>query len=133
MSWPTAAASVGISAGSSTVPPRGSSIARAVVGAVHDRLDARAGRVRARVDVRDQADRPGPSPAQRRGDVAVVVERGVVEADRQQLLHEHARRGRAARRARALLAVALGLGVDADVAQEALQQVGGEGLGQRWT
>ena len=56
MSWPTFAASSGIRSGSSTVAPRGSAIALAVVGAVHDRLDARAGRVGARVHVRDQPD-----------------------------------------------------------------------------
>ena len=39
---------------------------RAVVGAVHDRLDARAGRVRTRVDVRDQPDdRPVAGAASR--------------------------------------------------------------------
>ena len=48
-SWPAGA--------STTVPPRGSSIGAAGVGAVDDRLDARTGRVRTRVDVGDQPDR----------------------------------------------------------------------------
>ena len=126
MSWPTAFASSASRPGSSTVPPRGSSIRDAVVGAVHDRLDARTWRVRTRVDVRDQADRSRPVAGQRRGDVAVVVQRGVGEPDRQQLLHQQPAELQLSRRTRALLAVALGLGVDADVAQEALQHVRGE-------
>ena len=107
----------------------------AVVVAVHDRLDAGARRVRARVDVRDQADRPG-APSTVAGsvadDVAVVVQRGVLEA------RSRAARRRAAAPARAgpgvlglCVRVARGLRVDADVAQEALEQVGSERLGQR--
>ncbi len=104
--------------------------AGAVVVAVHDRLHARARRVRGDVDVGDQPD--GVRGAVRGGqggeDVAVVVERGVVEADRAQLVDEHPREVELAGGARAPGAVARGLRVDADVAQEALQHVGGERL-----
>ena len=105
------------------------------VGAVDDRLDARAGRVGARVDVGDEPDhrRVAVDGAGERGHhVAVVVELGVLEADRLELLDEHAREVELARRARsAPVAVAAGLAVDAHVALEAVQEVGGELLGQR--
>jgi hypothetical protein len=97
---------------------------------VDDRLDARSWRVGTRVDVRDQPD-DRPVARQRRGDVAVVVQAGVGEPDREQFLDEDAREIELSRRAGTLLAVTLGLRVDADVALEALQQVRGQGLGKR--
>src|SRR5204863_88356 len=59
------------------------------------------------------------------------VERDVLEPDRPQLLHEHAREVELARCARAAGAVTRGLGVDAHVAEEALEHVVGERLGKR--
>ena len=105
---------------------------RAVVVAVHDRLDAGARRVGRDVDVGDQPDRVRRAVGgrQRRHHVAVVVERGVLEADRPQLLDEHPGEVQLAGRARALLAAAGRLRVDADVAQEAVEDVGGELLGE---
>ena len=106
----------------------------ALVGAVDDRLDAGAGRVRARVDMGDEADhrRVAVDGAGERGHhVAVVVELGVLDADGRELLDEHARQVELARGARgAPVAVAARLGVDAHVALEAVQEVGGELLGQ---
>jgi hypothetical protein len=65
----------------------------AIVAAMDDRLDARPRRVGARVDVGDQAHH-GVAPAGRRRQrghhVAVVVERGVLEPDRLELVDEHA-------------------------------------------
>ena len=115
---------------STTVPPRGSSIGAAVVAAVDDRLDARAGRVRARVDVGDQPDRPGRRRA----------------ASRSRSRSRRARRRRGRPRCSSSTSIrassswpgVLGLcvrsrarlRVDADVAQEALQHVRRERLGQ---
>jgi hypothetical protein len=97
-------------------------------------IDAGAGRVRARVDVGDQPDhrRVAVDGAGERGHhVAVVVELGVLDADGRELLDEHPRQVELARGARgAPVAVAARLGVDAHVALEAVQEVGGELLGQ---
>ena len=89
-----------------TVPPRGSSIGAAVVVAVHDRLDAGAGRVGARVDVRDQADRRARRRAASRSRSRCSSSAASVEADRLQLVDEQPRQVELARRARALRAVA---------------------------
>jgi hypothetical protein len=81
----------------------------AVVVAVHDRLDAGAGRVRRRVDVRDQAHgRHGAAVVrgERGVHVAVLVERRVLEPDLQELLDEHAREVELAGGARTAVAVA---------------------------
>ena len=126
MSWPSLPASSGIAAGSRTVSSRGSSIGAAVVGAVDDRLDPGAGRVGARVDVGDEPDdrRVAVDGAGQRGHhVAVVVELGVLEADGPELLDEHPREVELARRAGRSVAVAAGLGVDADVALEAIEEI----------
>ena len=98
--------------------------AAAVVALVHLRVDAGAGHVRRRVDMRDQPDRRRRLDAVERAvDVAVLVEPDVVEPDLLQLVAQHPRevelllgRGRA-------VDAGLRLGVDADVAQEALEDV----------
>ena len=99
----------------------------AVVAVVHERVHAGRGHVRRRVDVRDQSDRRRRlDPGQRPVDVAGLVQAHVVEPDLLELVAEQPRevelllgrrRGRRAVR---------GLGVDADVAQEALEHVLGE-------
>ena len=61
---------------------------------------------------------------QRRGHVAVVVEAASSRPERPQLVDEHARRGRAGPGCSGSRAVARGLGVDADVAQEAVEEAG---------
>jgi hypothetical protein len=125
-----------VAAGGDDVVPRGRVHHRiaarqpdrcAVVIAVHERLDARAGRVRARVHVGDQADH-GTVTGQRRGHVAVLVQRGVGQARRAQLVHQQPREVELAGRARALHAVPARLRVDAHVAQEALEHVRRERL-----
>ena len=73
MSWPAGA--------STTVPLCGQLDRAAGVVAVHERLDVGAGRVGARVHVGDQADRRAGA-GQRGGDVPVLVERGIRQADR---------------------------------------------------
>ena len=133
MSWPTLPASSGIFAGSSRVPSCGKLDHAAVVVAVHQRLDARAGRVGAGVDVRDQADhgRVGDGRRQRRVDVAVLVELGVGEPDREQLVDQQPAQVELAGGAGRAFAVDARLGVDLDVALEALEQVGRHGFRQR--
>ena len=132
MSWPARPPSSRRSAGSSTVPPFGQLDPAAVVVAVHDRLDRRARRVRARVDVGDEADdrRAVDVAGQRRGHVAVVVLGRVLEAGLAQLLDEHAPELELAGRRRALRAAAGRLRVDARVADEAVQEAGRELGGQ---
>jgi hypothetical protein len=105
------------------------------VGAMDDRLDPRARRVGARVDVGDEPDhrRLAVDGGGKRGHhVAVVVERCVLDADGLQLLDEHPREVELPRRTRgAPVGTAARLGVDAHVALEAVQEVGGELLGER--
>jgi hypothetical protein len=105
---------------------------------VDDRRDAGAGRVRARVQVGDQADdgRAVDVGGQRGHDVAVVVLLGVGDARGGELLDEQAPQLELAGRRRELRAAPAGLGVDAGVADEAVQDAGREsrgeiGLGQR--
>jgi len=106
----------------------------AVVVAVHDRHDARARRVGARVEMGDEADDDGPIPAagsgQRRRDVAVGVDGRVGEADLRELLLEQARELELPAGARGLRAVTRGLRVDAHVAVQAREQVGGDRFGE---
>jgi len=101
---------------------------------VHDRDDPGGGRIRARVDVRDEPDHcrrvATAACGQRRGDIAVVVDRGVGEADAGELLREQRGELELSRGARALRAVARRLGVDADVAIEAFEQAGSERFGK---
>ena len=103
------------------------------VGAVDDRLDPRARCIGARVDVGEEPDdrRGAVGRGQRGHHVAVVVELGVREAGGLELLDEHAREVELAGGARRPFAIAPGLGVDADVALEALQEIGRDLLGQR--
>ena len=102
----------------------------AVVAAVHDRLDAGARRVRADVEVREQADHrraPSTVAGQRRDHVAASSSVDVVEADRLELAHEHAREVELARAcSETARGVARRLRVDARVAHEAVEDVGGE-------
>ena len=117
-------------AGSSTVPPRGSSIVAAVVGAVHDRLDARPRRVR------DSCRRARSARRRPRRRAASRSRSRSRRAPRPRARSPAA--PRRACRARSswpgVLGLCLrsrcGLGVDADVAQEPLQHVRGERLGQ---
>ena len=106
----------------------------AVVGAVHDRLDARAGFLRARVDMRDQPDgrRVLADRRRQRGhDVAVVVELGVRQSRLDELVDQHPGELELARRTRRPLPVTTRLRVDTDVAQEAIEDVVGKLLGER--
>ena len=105
----------------------------AVVVAVHERLDPAAGLVRARVQVGEQADdgRALHGRGQRGEDVALRVLLGVAEPDLAQLLHQHPPELELPRGARAARAVARRLRVDADVAQEAVEDGWGELLGER--
>ena len=100
---------------------------------MHERLDPGPGLVGARVEVREQADhrRALDGGGQRGEDVAVVVLLRVGEAELAQLLHEHPAQLELPRGARAALAVAGGLRVDADVAEQAVEDAGGEILGER--
>ena len=102
-------------------------------GAVHDWPDARARRVRGRVDVCDQTyrRRTGNRARDRREDVAGLGELDLGEPDRPELLDEQPRevellRGRGIRGR-----VQLRLGVDHHVAQETLEHLLGELLGER--
>ena len=96
----------------------------AVVAAVHLRLDTGPGHVRGGVDVRDQPDRGrGLDAVERAVDVAVLVQPDVVEPNLLQLVAEQAGEvelllGRGRSRDPGLR-----LGVDANVAQEALENV----------
>ena len=106
----------------------------AVVVPVDDRVDARGRGVRARVHVRDQPDRRKVAVdgcRKRRHHVAVPVQVDALQPDRLELADQHAREVELARGARALGAIASRLGVDANVAEEALEQLGGERLGKR--
>jgi hypothetical protein len=100
---------------------------------MHERLHAEARLVRAGVEVREQADhrRAGRVARERGGDEAVRVDRGVGEPEREQLGLEQPRELELARRAGRLGVRAVRLGVDADVALEPLEHVGGELLGER--
>ena len=105
----------------------------AVVVAVHERLDALGGRVRAHVEVGEQADHGSVATGRRgqRGEhVAVVVELGVAEAGLAQLVDEHPGEVELPGRARARLAPRGGLRVHAHVAQEPIEQAGRERLGE---
>ena len=62
---------------------------------------------------------------QRRGHVAVVVERRVGEADLLQLTDQQAAEVELARRARAAVAFAAGLRIDTDVALESVERFPG--------
>ena len=100
----------------------------------HDlRLDVGAGAIRRSVHVRAEADHRHLLVGigrDRRIDIAVLVEMGVCEPDRLQLRSQQAAQillllgGRAGRRGR------IGLGVDHDIAQEALGDIVGEGEGR---
>jgi hypothetical protein len=78
--------------------------------------------------VRDQADdvRRAVRGRQRGVDVAVLVDPGVLEPELAQLGGEHPGEIELARRARAAVAAAGGLRVDAGVAQEAVEHVRGQ-------
>ena len=97
------------------------------------RLDVGAGAIRRRVHVRAETDHRHLSVGigrDRRIDIAVLVEVGVCEPHRQQLRGQQAAEillllgRRAGRRGR------IGLGVDYDIAQEALGDIVGEGEGR---
>ena len=95
------------------------------------RLDLGSGLVRARVDVRDQADRRAARAGQRREHVAVLVDRGVLEPELSELACEELAEVALLRGARIRRRVVIGLRVDADVAQESVEDVvrqfGGDG------
>ena len=98
--------------------------AAAVVGFVHLWVDAGPGHVRRRVDMRDQPDRGRRlDSVQRAVDVAVLVEPDVVEPDLLQLVAEHTAEVELLLGRRRRVDSGLRLGVDADVAQEALEDV----------
>ena len=102
----------------------------AAVAAVHERLDARARDLRRGVDVREKSD-CGTGAGQRGEDEAAVIHRRVVETELLELLDEQPAEVELAGRAGLLAAVRRRLGVDADVAQEALEHVRRERLRQR--
>ena len=105
---------------------------RARVVLVHDRRHSGSGRLRRRVDVRDQADHGRSRRAGHgRVDVAELGQLDIGEPDLPQLRLEDAREiellGGARKRRRSLLR----LGVDADVAEKALEHAVGELGGER--
>ena len=99
---------------------------------VDDRRDAGADDVRRRVDVGDQPDhRRVDGAGQRREDREAFVQLRVGEPDLAELLDEQAREVELLLGARALSARGGRLRVDADVAEEPLEHVARELLGQR--
>ena len=93
MSWPTRSARSALVAGESTGAAREHDLA-AVVVAPDLRVDARRGRVRARVDVRDEADGRAVVAAdrlERREDVAVLGQLDVGEPEPAELVGEEPR------------------------------------------
>ncbi len=119
-----------MAAGSSTVFPRGSSIDAAVVGAVDERLDARAGHLGRRVDVREQPDHRAVA-GQRREHEAAAVHGRVLQADLLQLADQQPAEVELPGRARLVAGVGRRLGVDAHVTLEPVQQVRRQRLGKR--
>ena len=106
----------------------------AVVVAPDLRIDARRGRVRARVDVRDEADGRAVVAAdrlERREDVAVLGQLDVVEPEPAELVGEEPREVELLGRARIGLRRAIGLRVDARIADEPVEDVLGELGGKR--
>jgi hypothetical protein len=104
----------------------------AVVGLVHDRVDARACHVGRGVDVRDQPDRRRlRRPRQRAVDVAELVQPHVVEADLLQLVAQEPRQVELLLGRRRRVDAGRRLRVDADVAEEAVEQVARELLRER--
>ena len=98
------------------------------------RVDARRGRVRARVDVRDEADGRAVVAAdrlERREDVAVLGQLDVGEPEPAELVGEEPREVELLGRARIGLRRAIGLRVDARVANEPVEHVLGELRGER--
>jgi hypothetical protein len=98
---------------------------------VDDRRDARTGHVGRRVHVRDEPDDRVARAGQRREDGVPPVELRIGQPDLTQLIDEQAREVQLLRRARTLLDAVRRLRVDADVSQEALEDVARELLGQR--
>ena len=130
MSWPSFAVSSGIRSGSSTRAAARQLDRAAVVAAVHERLDAGAGLVGARVQMRQQADRrrarhvagrASPSRSRSRPDRR-VAEPEPHAAPRPAAAPSSSWPGRARR----LRVRAVRLRVDADVADEAVEHVGCE-------
>ena len=101
--------------------------------AVDDRPDARPRRVGRGVDVRDQPDRRGVGhrPGQRREDVARLGQLGVLETERVELGDQEAREVELLLGGRVRRGVDGRLGVDRDVAEEPLEQLLAERLGER--
>ena len=98
------------------------------------RVDARRGRVRARVDVRDEADGRAVVAAdrlERREDVAVLGQLDVGEPEPAELIGEEPREVELLGRARIGLRRAIGLRVDARIANEPVEGVLGELGGER--
>ena len=106
---------------------------RASPGTVHDRGHPGARRGRRRVDVRDQPDRGRAlhRARHRREHVAVLRELGVLEPDRTELVHQQPREVELPRGGRVRRRVGVGLRVDDDVAEKALEDLFGELLGER--
>ena len=102
----------------------------AVVGAVDDRLDARAGHLGRGVDVREQPDHRSVAGQGREHEAAVVHVR-VVEPDLLQLVDQQPAEVELPRRARLRARLGRRLGVDAHVALEPVQQVRRQPLRKR--
>ena len=93
------------------------------------RRDAGSAHLARRIDVREERDRRHlvvDGGRERRGHVAVLVDRGVREPDLLELVAEEAQQVELFLRARVRLRLLVGLRVDADVAAEALGCVLGE-------
>ena len=104
----------------------------AVPRLVDDRRDAGADHVGRRVDMGDQPDDGSVDRARERGeDREALVELGVDESDLPELLHEQAREVELLLRARTLDDAIRPLRVHADVAEEPLEHVARELLGER--
>ena len=133
MSWPTRRASSGTWSGSMTsFSSPGSTIRAAGVTLVNDRGDAGARRLGGGVDMGDEPDhRRVRGARERREHVAVLRQLDVVEADLAKLVGEQPREIELLGGARVGRGALLRLRVDADVAEEALEHVGCQLLGER--
>ena len=131
-SCPTRAARAGSAAGSRIWwPPPGSAIGPRPC-LVHDRRDAGSGDVGRRVDVRDEADDRAVHGARERGEDAVRLVRAPSRPDRSPVARRRAgARARAASPCSAAPPRGRPLRVDPHVAQEPVEDVGGELLGER--
>ena len=104
----------------------------AAPGPVHDGRDVLRGDVRGRVHVRDEPDHGSARHAwQAREDVRVLRQAGVVERELAQLAHEQPRELELLLRARPLRLAVGGLRVDPRVAEQPLEDVLRELLGER--